>query len=43
MKWLLNVKMSTTRSAVYGELDWVDSLHYVGREIRIVKYFLKLT
>ena len=40
MKWLLNVKMSTTSSAVYGELGRFPL--YIDREIRIVKYFLKL-
>jgi hypothetical protein len=35
MKWILNVKMSTANSALYGEL-------VVVRQVRIVKYFLKL-
>jgi hypothetical protein len=37
MKWLSNIKMSTTSSAVYGELDRLPL--YIGRKIRIVKYF----
>lgn len=40
LKWLLNVKMSTTGSAVYGELGRFPL--YIGREIRIVKYYIKL-
>lgn len=40
MKWILNVKMSTANSALYGELGRYPL--YVVRQVRIVKYFLKL-
>ena len=39
-KWLLNVKPSSSNVAIYGELG---RLHlFVGRQIRIVKYWLKI-
>ena len=39
-KWYLNVKMSTSNISLYGELGRFPL--YIGRRIRIIKYWLNL-
>ena len=39
-KWLLNVKQSSSNVALYGDLGGLS--FFVGRQIRIIKYWLKI-